>query len=128
MINHMYSKLFAITIIANALSACNSNSNSNGETYTLPLSPKSITQGLTISEPALSGMSVAVVDGDIPVTNNKNNTVAYMKDYNPIVQILSGFDDIWSLVMTHGREQCLRRAEQQLMVYPAYPVASNSTN
>ena len=84
-------RLFTMTAIACAITACN-----NDDT-TLPSAPQSLLGEQVVAEPTLTGTEIAVVDGDIPTTNNKANTVAYMQDYNPILQILSGFDSIWYL-------------------------------
>lgn len=60
-----------------------------------PSIPTGVGYEQTVDEPALHG-GVSVVDGDIPNTNSKNNTVAYNPNINPILQILAGFDRIWT--------------------------------
>lgn len=91
--NHKsHTRIFALSAITLALAACNS---SDKTTYTNPGMPTGKSGNVTISEPVLSGTDVAIVDGDIPTTNDKHNTDAYNPDKNPIIQILSGFDDIW---------------------------------
>ncbi|CAM3985847.1 Extracellular serine protease precursor [Vibrio aerogenes CECT 7868] len=92
--NHQsQTRIFALSAITLALAACNSSDNQT--TYTNPGMPTGKSGTVTISEPVLSGTNVAIVDGDIPTTNDKHNTDAYNPDKNPIIQILSGFDDIW---------------------------------
>ncbi|QMV12895.1 phosphatase PAP2 family protein [Vibrio spartinae] len=92
MINHKYhTRYLALSAITLALAACNHSD----KTYTNPGIPTGKSGSLLISEPVLSGTNVAVVDGDIPTTNDTKNTVALDPDSNPIIQILSGFDNIW---------------------------------
>lgn len=106
MLSKPHAKVFALTAITLALSACNSSDgseNNNQETskgvvYTNPGIPKGVTETEIIAEPDIDGTSV--IDGNIPVTNFKGNVIAYNEDVNPILQILSGFNDIWF----HGDE------------------------
>lgn len=81
-------RLFTMTAIACAITACNDDSS-------LPSAPAALLGELTVSEPILSENDTAVVDGNIQTTNDKNNAAAYVYDYSPILQILRGFDDIW---------------------------------
>ncbi len=87
--------LFVFSLLASSiLSACNSDDNSSTD---IPGIPSGVSYEQTISEPTLSGTDVTVVDGDIVNSNDKHNAEAYNEDYNPILQILSGFDDIYTM-------------------------------
>ncbi|KUJ00530.1 phosphatase PAP2 family protein [Vibrio sp. MEBiC08052] len=92
MINHkVHTRCLTLSVITLALAACNHSD----KTYTNPGIPMGKPGSLLISEPVLTGTNIAVVDGDIPTTNDTKNTVAFDPDSNPIIQILSGFDNIW---------------------------------
>ncbi len=88
-------KTFALTALTCALlSACNSDSDSEAS-YTKPALPTGLGYEQTVDITDISG--TAVVDGDIEVTNYKKNIVAYDEAVNPILQVLTGFNDIWSV-------------------------------
>ncbi|WGY47125.1 phosphatase PAP2 family protein [Vibrio sp. ABG19] len=89
---HHQHKIFTLTALAAALlSACNSDSTN----FDKPAVPQGLGYEQSVSVPLING--TPVVDGDIPVTNAKGNVVAYHAGVNPILQILAGFDDIWTL-------------------------------
>lgn len=90
------SKMFTLTAIACALTACNSNDDDT-QAYVKPSVPLGTSYIETVSVPDLAGTEVAIVDGNIPVTNDKNNVVALDESTSPMLQILSGFNDIWTL-------------------------------
>lgn len=88
-------KLWALTAISCAiLTACDAESDSENS-YSKPALPTGLGYEQIITTPDISG--TAVVDGDIEVTNYKGNIVAYDEGVNPILQILTGFNDIWSV-------------------------------
>ncbi len=88
-------KIWALTAISCAiLTACDAESDSENS-YSKPALPTGLGYEQIITTPDISG--TAVVDGDIEVTNYKGNIVAYDEGVNPILQILTGFNDIWSV-------------------------------
>ncbi|WP_409421290.1 phosphatase PAP2 family protein [Pseudaeromonas sp. ZJS20] len=93
MFNSLNTKVFALSAITLTLAACNSDDDT---AYTNPGMPAGVSTTAYIAAPALSGSEVAVVEGNIPVTNAKSNIVAYDEAVNPILQILSGFNSLWS--------------------------------
>lgn len=91
-----YAKVFTLSAVALALSACNS-SDKDSISYANPGMPSGISVTEPIATPALNNSDIAIVDGNIEVTNNKSNVVAYNENVNPILQILSGFNSIWAI-------------------------------
>ncbi|MFB9134617.1 phosphatase PAP2 family protein [Vibrio olivae] len=84
-------RTFTLTTLTLALlTACNSE-----DTIEQPTLPQGLGYQQQVPKPEISGATV--VDGDIPVTNFKGNIVAYNEQVNPILQILSGFNAIWSV-------------------------------
>ncbi len=129
MSNKPYAKVFTLSAVALALSACNSSDDST--TYTNPGMPSGTSVTQPITSPSLDGADIAVVDGNIEVTNNKNNVVAYNENVNPILQILSGFNNIWTV----GHEGWSSTGSNSLTVAPGYETytgvdggATNSTS
>lgn len=94
MATNSYIKIFAISAVALALTACNSSDDDN-VSYINPGLPAGSPATQTVAEPTLSGDEIAVVDGNLPITNDNHNIVAFDPAVNPLLQILSGFDDIW---------------------------------
>ncbi|MFM2485385.1 phosphatase PAP2 family protein [Celerinatantimonas yamalensis] len=86
-------QLFTVTTLALALSACNLD---NHHQLHKPDMPKGLAYTNHIADPQLPAGDIAVVDGQIQTTNDKHNTVAFDPTQNPILQILSGFNKIWS--------------------------------
>ncbi|SJL83581.1 phosphatase PAP2 family protein [Vibrio palustris] len=86
------SRLFAMTAIACAITACHHDDET---TYEQPEAPHATLGAQSVPVPTLSGTDIAVVDGDIQTTNNKHNAEAYTYAKNPILQILRGFDEVW---------------------------------
>ncbi|MBO1273446.1 phosphatase PAP2 family protein [Shewanella sp. 4t3-1-2LB] len=95
MVTKSCAKVFVISAVALALAACNSSSEDKTATYTNPGMPTGSSAPQSVAEPVLSGNAIAVVDGNLPVTNNNGNIVAFEPSVSPLIQILSGFDDIW---------------------------------
>lgn len=119
-------KRLMLTAIACALlSACNTDSDTQ-TSYSKPAVPTGL--GYEQSVPLASLSGTAVVDGDIVVTNAKGNVVAYDNNVNPILQILSGFDQIWSV----GDTTWLATGSSDLSVADGYEsytgVAGGATN
>ncbi|SJN57187.1 Extracellular serine protease precursor [Vibrio ruber DSM 16370] len=88
----VHTRCLALSVITMALAACNHDDNT---AFTNPGIPTGKPGTLLIKEPVLTGTNIAVVDGDIPTTNDTKNTVALDPNSNPIIQILNGFNDIW---------------------------------
>lgn len=109
------SKMFTMTAIACALSACNS-SDDDTHVYVKPSEPVGTAYIETIPEPELSGSDVAIVDGNIPVTNDNHNVVALDETTSPMLQILNGFNRIW----THGDETWASTGSNTLTVAAGY--------
>ncbi|MCL1090055.1 phosphatase PAP2 family protein [Shewanella profunda] len=105
------SKMFTMTAIACALSACNSSDDDKNQ-YVKPIEPIGTSYTETVAVPALSGSDIAIVDGNIPVTNDKNNIVAFDETASPMLQILNGFNRIW----THGDETWASTGSNSLKV------------
>ena len=109
------SKMFTLTAIACALAACNSNDDDN-QAYTKPLEPVGTSYTESLTPPVLSGSDIAIVDGNIQITNDKNNVVALDETTSPMLQILSGFNGIW----THGDEIWASTGSNSLKVAAGY--------
>ncbi|MCL1073277.1 phosphatase PAP2 family protein [Shewanella dokdonensis] len=128
MVTKSCAKVFVVSAVALALAACNS-SNDDTTTYTNPGLPAGTSATHSVAEPVLSGNDIAVVDGNLPTTNNNGNIVAFDPSVSPLIQILSGFDDIWyagddTWAMTGSSESKAIAAG-----YEAYPgVVGGGTN
>ncbi|CAG8999307.1 MAG: hypothetical protein CENE_01281 [Candidatus Celerinatantimonas neptuna] len=84
--------LLLITLLATPLSYANFG---HYLSITKPSVPPGVGFTESVPDPTLPNGEIAVVDGDIPVTNDKHNTLAYNPEDNPILQILKGFNQIW---------------------------------
>ena len=109
------SKMFTLTAIACALTACNS-SDDNNNAYVKPSEPVGTSYSETIAIPDLSGSDIAIVDGNIPITNDTHNVVALDETTSPMLQILSGFKAIW----THGDDTWASTGSNSLKVAEGY--------
>lgn len=77
MVTKSCAKVFVISAVALALAACNSSNEDKTPTYTNPGMPTGSSAPQSVAEPVLSGNAIAVVDGNLPVTNNNGNIVAF---------------------------------------------------
>ncbi|BES73375.1 phosphatase PAP2 family protein [Marinobacter nanhaiticus D15-8W] len=91
-------KLWNVTVIALAvsLSACNSDSH-HDDASAEPSLPQGLGYSQSIGEPQLGAGEQAVVDSYLAETNNNNYAIAYSPTYAPMLQILKGFDKIYTL-------------------------------
>ncbi|MZI96158.1 phosphatase PAP2 family protein [Vibrio sp. CAIM 722] len=83
---------FALTlpIVASAvLTACYDQNT----TYSNPGVPAGVSYEQTVAEPTLTGNELTIVDN--LATNNIADSTGFSEDTNPMLQILSGFDDIY---------------------------------
>lgn len=89
----------AVAALVVTMSACNdnSNNNNNAKTYTEPSVPQGVGYIQAVDTPQLGSGEQAVVDSHLAETNNNNYAIAYSPTYDPMLQILKGFNKIYIL-------------------------------
>ncbi|KEZ77967.1 phosphatase PAP2 family protein [Salinisphaera hydrothermalis] len=97
MLIHRGTSLTVAVALAVTLSACNDHKK-NVETQTAePGVPQGLGYSQTVDNPTLASGEQPVVDSNLSETNDNNYAIAYSPTHDPMLQILKGFDKIYTL-------------------------------